>query len=133
MNESEHFLDNDEQMVVIIMTSGPSQPSRCATPFYLGALLAAMDVDVHIFFTMEAVLLMQKGVAENLTAMDDGKRIIDFIRDAKRAGVSFHVCQPALPGYKIDASIDLIPEVDAVNRASELADLILRCDKTLSF
>ena len=102
MNEA-HYLDNEEQTVVIIMTSGPSQASRCATPFYLGAIMASMDIDVHIFFTMEGVRLMQQGVADELRAMEDGKLIIDFIRDAKRAGVRLHVCQPALPGYKMDA------------------------------
>ncbi len=129
----EHYLDNEEQTVVIVMTSGPSEPHRCATPFYLGAVMASMDVDVHIFFTMEGVRLMQNGVAEDMVAMAGGKLIIDFIRDAKRAGVRLHVCHPALPGYKIEASTDLIPEVDEVNRASELADLVLRSDKTLTF
>ena len=129
----DHYLDNEEQMVVIIMTSGPTEPGRCATPFYLGSVMASMDVDVHIFFTMEGVRLMQRGVADDLRAMEGGKSIIDFIRDAKRAGVSLHVCHPALPGYKIDPSTDLIPEVDEVNRASELADLVLRSDKTLTF
>lgn len=130
---ADHYLDNEEQTVVIIMTSGPNEPGRCATPFYLGAVMASMDIDVHIFFTMEGVRLMQRGVAEDLRAMEGGKLIIDFIRDAKRAGVSLHVCHPALPGYKIDAATDLIPEVDEVNRASELADLVLRSDKTLTF
>jgi uncharacterized protein len=130
---ADHYLDNEEQTVVIVMTSGPSDAHRCATPFYLGSVMAAMDVDVHIFFTMEGVRLMQKGVADGLRAMEGGKLIIDFIRDAKRAGVRLHVCHPALPGYKIDASADLIPEVDEVNRASELADLVLRSDKTLTF
>ena len=129
----EHYLDNEEQTVVIVMTSGPSEPHRCATPFYLGAVMASMDVDVHIFFTMEGVRLMQTGVAEDMVAMAGGKSIIDFIRDAKRAGVRLHVCHPALPGYKIEPSTDLIPEVDEVNRASELADLVLRSDKTLTF
>jgi len=129
----EHYLDNEEQTVVIVMTSGPSEPHRCATPFYLGAVMASMDVDVHIFFTMEGVRLMQTGVAEDMVAMAGGKPIIDFIRDAKRAGVRLHVCHPALPGYKIEPSTDLIPEVDEVNRASELADLVLRSDKTLTF
>jgi predicted peroxiredoxin len=131
--KSEHYLDNEEQTVVIVMTSGPSEPHRCATPFYLGAVMASMDIDVHIFFTMEGVRLMQTGVADDMVAMAGGKPIIDFIRDAKRAGVRLHVCHPALPGYKIEPSTDLIPEVDEVNRASELADLVLRSDKTLTF
>lgn len=119
--------------VLIVMTSGPSTPQRCATPFYIGALLASMDADVSLFFTMEGVNLVKKGVAENLTAMPGGKRIIDFIRDAKHAGVKLHVCTPALPGYKMDA-LDLIPEIDArAGGGGVLADLILTSDKVLFF
>lgn len=129
----ERYLDNDEKSVVIMMTSGPSTPHRCATPFYLGAILASMDADVHIFFTMEGVRLMQKGVAENLAAMEGGKRIIEFIRDAKRAGVKLHVCLPALPGYDIDERLDIIEEVDYVSGGGTLAELILSCDKVISF
>jgi len=130
----DQFLEDEgDKTVVIIMTSGPSTPQRCATPFYLGSLLAAMDAEVHIFFTMEGVRLMEKGVAEGLTAMEGGKHIIEFIRDAKRAGVTLHVCQPALPGYKIDRDLDLIGEVDHVSMAGMLADLILSCDKVFSF
>ena len=132
-DEREHYLDNDEKTVVILMTSGPSTPQRCATPFYLGAVMASMDVEVHIFFTMEGVRLMERGVAESLVAMAGGKKIIDFIRDAKRAGVTLHVCQPALPGYKIEPELDLINEVDHVSRASVLADLVLRSDKVITF
>ena len=130
---SEHYLDNEEKTVIILMTSGPSAPHRCATPFYLGSILASMDIDVHIFFTMEGVKLMQKGVAENLVAMEGGKKIIEFIRDAKRAGVKLHVCKPALPGYRIDDRSDIIDEVDHVSGAGVLADLILTCDKLLTF
>lgn len=133
MSLDEHYLDNEEKTVVFIMTSGPSTPHRCATPFYLGAILASMDVEVHIFFTMEGVKLMEKGVAENLVAMEGGKKVIDFMRDAKRAGVLLHVCQPALPGYKIDETTDLIEETDHVSRASVLADLILTSDKVVTF
>ena len=119
--------------VLIVMTSGPSTPQRCATPFYIGALLASMDADVSLFFTMEGVNLVKKGVAENLTAMPGGKRIIDFIRDAKNAGVKLHVCTPALPGYKMD-TLDLIPEIDArAGGGGVLADLILTSDKVLFF
>ncbi len=133
MGESLDFLDNDEQLVVIIMTSGPSTPNRCATPFYLASVMSSMDIDVYIFFTMEGVRLMQKGVAENLVAMEGGKKISEFIKDAKRASVKLHVCQPALPGYNINASDELISEVDEVSRASDLADLILRADKVITF
>jgi uncharacterized protein len=130
---AEPYLDNDAKSVVIIVTSGPSTPHRCATPFYLGAILASMDAEVNMFFTMEAVKLMQKGVAENLAAIEGGKKIIDFIRDAKRAGVTLHLCSPALPGYDINGDLDIIAEVDHVSGGGALADLILSADKVISF
>lgn len=131
--DDRHYLDHEEKSVVIVMTSGPSTAHRCATPFYLGAILASMDADVKIFFTMEGVKLVQKGVAENLAAMEGGKRIIDFMRDAKAAGVKLVLCQPALPGYQIDPDADIIPEVDELAGGGALADMILSSDKVLFF
>ena len=81
---------------------------------------------------MEGVMLAKKGVAENLTAMDGGKTIAEFIRDAKNAGVRLHLCKPAMPGYQLDES-DIIPEVDEISNASTLADLILASDKSMYF
>lgn len=133
MSEAHYYDNDDEKTVVILMTSGPSTPHRCATPFYLGAIMASMDIDVHIFFTMEGVKLAQKGVADSLVAMDGGKTIIEFMRDAKNAGVQLHVCQPALPGYRIDQSCDIIDEIDSVDMASALADLVLQSDNVITF
>lgn len=127
-----HYLDNEEKSVVIVMTSGPSTPHRCATPFYIGAILASMDAEVRIFFTMEGVMLAKKGVSENLSAMENGKTIIEFIRDAKAAGVKLHLCKPAMPGYELDVS-DIIAEIDEVSNAGALADLILSSDKSMYF
>jgi len=126
------FDEAEEQLVIFLMTSGPSTPQRCATPFYLGSLLAAMDCDVKIFFTMEGVRLLQKGVPENLTAMEGGKYIHTFMQEAKRAGVELIGCKPALPGYELESD-QLIDEVDEVANAGRLADLILSCDKLITF
>ncbi len=126
------YVDHDAKSVVIVMTSGPSSAGRCATPFFLGALLASMDAEVTVFFTMEGVRLVQQGVAENLTAMQGGKKIIEFMREAKQAGVKFHACRPALPGYDLEP-VNLIPEVDQVSSGGVLADMILSCDKVLFF
>ena len=127
-----HYLDNEEKSVVIVMTSGPATPQRCATPFYLGAILASMDARVSIFLNMEGSLLAKEGVAEGLTAMQGGKTILQFIRDAKAAGVRLHLCRPAMPGYEI-ADGDVIDEVDEISSAGTLADLILSCDKSMFF
>ncbi len=128
----QHYLDNEAKSVVIVMTSGPSTPQRCATPFFMAALLASMDAEVRVFFTMEGVKLCQQGVPDKLTAMDGGKKIIEFMRDAKAAGATFHLCRPALPGYDIEVT-NVIPEVDEISSGGALADLILSCDKALFF
>lgn len=128
----EHYLDNDEKSVVIVMTSGPSTAHRCATPFYIGSILASMDADVSVFFTMEGVMLAKKGVADNLTAMKGGKTIIEFIRDAKAAGVKLYLCKPAMPGYEMEPA-DVIEEINEISNASALADMILSCDKSMFF
>lgn len=132
MSTDRDFGDHAGKSVVIVMTSGPGMRQRCATPFFLGALLASMDAEVTIFFTMEGVRLCEKGVAEQLTAMDGGKRIIEFMRDAKSAGCRLYLCRPALPGYEI-ALEDLIPEVDEVASGGVLADMILSSDRSLVF
>ena len=126
------YVEHDAKSVVIVMTSGPSTRHRCATPFYMAAILASMDAEVRIFFTMEGVRLCQKGIAENLTAIDGGKTIIEFMRDAKAAGVRFYLCRPALPGYEMVVD-SVIGEVDEFSSGGELADLILSCDKALFF
>lgn len=126
------YLDQEAKTVVIVMTSGPSAASRCATPFYLGALLASMDAQVTMFFTMEGVRLLEKGVAERLVAMEGGKKIIEFMREAKSAGVRLHACLPALPGFHIERE-DLIAELDELSSGGALADMILSCDKVLFF
>ncbi len=126
------YLDNEEKSVVIVMTSGPSTAHRCATPFYISAILASMDADVSIFLTMEAVKLGKRGVAANLSAMDGGKTIIEFMRDAKAAGVKLYLCRPAMPGYGLDEA-DIIEEVDEIANASKMADLVLASDKSMYF
>ncbi len=128
----QHYLDNEEKSVVIVMTSGPSTPHRCATPFYISAIMASMDADVSIFLTMEAVKLAQRGVADQLSAMAGGKTIIEFMRDAKAAGVKLYLCKPAMPGYGL-AEEDIIEEVDEIANASKMADLILATDKSMFF
>jgi hypothetical protein len=122
----------EDQLIILLMTSGPSTPQRCATPFYLGSLLSAMDSEVKIFFTMEGVRLLQKGVPETLTAMEGGKYIHTFMQEAKRSGVGLIGCAPALPGYELDED-RLIDEVDEVASAGRLADLIFACDKLITF
>ena len=114
------------------MTSGPSQPGRCGTPFFLATLLAAMDAEVTVFLAMDGVQLARHGVAQDLRVADGGKPVIEFIRDAKLAGARLMVCRPPAPGWQPRAE-ELIEEVDEISSGGVLAQLIIECDKALSF
>ena len=92
-----------------------------------------MDADVRVFMTMEAVRLAHKGVAEHLTAVPGGKSILQFMRDARELGVKIHICTPALPGYDMAADIDIIEEIDELSSGGVLADILLSCDKVITF
>ncbi len=127
--------------VVILMTSGPKTPWRCASPFYIAALMSANEAEVEVFFNMDGTKLLKKGVAEKLLPAEpnclspNGKKlktVYDFMKDAKQAGVKFYSCKQAIDsmGYKPE---DLIPELDGVFPASEFALRAMEADKVLTF
>ena len=104
---------SDEEKMTVFVTSGPDTPQRCATPFYMANIAAAMDNEAEMIFQIDGVLLMKKGVADNLMAKEGGKLVIDFIREAKEAGVEMHVCSAALQLHEMTED-DLIEECDGV-------------------
>ena len=122
----------DEGNVLIFVTSGPETPQRCATPFYRASIAAAMDNEAEIIFQIDGVLLMKKGVAEGIVAKEGGKRIIDFIRDAKEAEVEMRVCSAALELHDMTED-DLIEECDGVVGAAHMTDHGLDADLVLCY
>lgn len=106
-----------EDNVLIIMTSGPETPRRCATPFFFAHLGAAMEYEVTMFFTIDGILLLKQGVAEGVLPKEGGKPVSDFMRDAQEAGVKFLACTAATELHDIDES-DLIDGVQMVGGAT---------------
>ena len=123
---------DDEGAVVVFVTSGPDLPQRCATPFYMASIAAAMDNDAEVIFQIDGVLLMKKGVAENIVAKEGGKCIIDFIREAKEAGVEMYVCSAALQLHDMTED-DLIEECDGVVGAAYMTDQGLEASLVLCY
>lgn len=130
-----------EKKVIILMTSGPKTPWRCASPFYIAALIAANEADVEVFFNMDGTNLIKKGVAQRIVPGEPNclsmsgkklKTVYDFMKDAKQAGVKFLSCRQAVDslGLKED---DLIPELDQIVPASDFALRTLEADKVLIF
>ncbi|HHM01956.1 MAG TPA: sulfur reduction protein DsrE [Caldithrix abyssi] len=123
---------DEDGSVFIFMTSGPDTPQRCATPFYMANIAAVMDNEVKIVFQIDGVLLAKKGVAENLKALEGGKLIIDFLRDAKEAGVELYCCSAALDLHNMTKD-DLIDEIDDVVGAAWMMDEALSADVVLNY
>lgn len=118
--------------VTIFMTSGPDTPQRCATPFYMANVAVAMDNEAEMIFQIDGTLLMKKGLAENIIAKEGGKKIIDFIREAKEVGVTMRVCSASLQLHDMTED-DLIEECDGVIGAAYMTDIGMDSDLVLSY
>ena len=124
--------DHEEAAVanklLIMMTSGPESPHRLGTPFFQAMAAAALDYEVLIVSTMDATLLLKKGVAETLTVKEGAqKTVLDFIRESKAAGVGLYVCPASLSLHDLTME-DLIPEVDAAMGAARYSEVGLEDD-----
>lgn len=106
-----------EDHVLIIMTSGPETPRRCATPFFFASLAAAMDYQVTMFFTIDGTLLLKKGVAETVYPKAGGKPVSDFLQDALDANVEFLACTASTELHDLKPE-DLIEQKKMVGGAT---------------
>jgi predicted peroxiredoxin len=107
----------DEDKILIMMTSGPDTPRRCATPFFMATLAAAMDYDVTMFFTIDGTLLLKKGLAATVFPKAGGKSVESYLNEALEAGVKMTACTASTELHGL-AAADLIPEVKMVGGAS---------------
>jgi predicted peroxiredoxin len=124
-------MESDQKLLVFV-THGPAAPQRCATPFYMASVACAMDSAATLVFQIDGVLLMRKGVAEDLRALEGGKLIIDFIREAKEAGVEFYCCSAALQLHGMTEA-DLIPECNGVVGAAWMMEQANEATVVLSY
>jgi predicted peroxiredoxin len=106
-----------EDKILIIMTSGPDTPHRCATPFFFATLAAAMDYEVSMFFTIDGTLLLKKGMAETIFPKAGGKPVSDFLKDAMEAGVKFTACTASMELHDLKQE-DLIDGIKMVGGAT---------------
>ncbi|MCX6054777.1 MAG: DsrE family protein [Chloroflexi bacterium] len=106
-----------DDKVMIIMTSGPDTPRRCATPFFFASLAIAMENEVTMFFTIDGTLLLKKGMAETIYPKAGGKPVSGFLKDAMDAGVNFIACTASMELHDLTAD-DLIDGVKMVGGAT---------------
>lgn len=125
-------MDPEGKRILVVMTSGPKTPERCAAPFFFAQAAAAQEACVDMFFTMQGTLLLKQGVADGVFAVEGGRPISKFIEDTVNAGVTFYVCAASLELNQMQPD-DLIEEVDNLVGASFLVTNGLDADLVLTF
>ncbi len=126
-------MEEETKKLLYIQTNGIESPERSATPFYLAASAAAMDIEVGIYFTVNGPPLLVRGVAEELIPKKDGKGapLRRFIDQAAELGVKFYVCQPSLDLSNLRYE-DLMDGVEMIGGAA-FNDMALEADAVISF
>lgn len=125
-------MDFTGKQVLIVATTGPEAPERCAAPFFFAREAALKGAKVGICFVLQSALLLKKGVAETLYAKEGGHPLSTFVKAALRAGVEFDICDAALQMCDLTPD-DLIEEVENLVGPSFLIAQGLEADLVLSF
>jgi len=89
-------MEQQKADLVIILITGPENPKRLPSAFFLASTAAASEMNVVMYFTGPATLLLKKGVAEEIYPMEGGKSIKEFMELAQDNGVQFIGCLQSL-------------------------------------
>ena len=108
-----------DDSVLIVMTSGPDTPRRCAAPFFFASLAVAMESEVTMFFTMDGTLLLKKGSAESIYPKAGGEPLSYFLREALDAGVKMLACTASMDLHDLHPA-DLIADAHLAGGATML-------------
>ncbi len=103
-------MEEQKADLVIILITGPENPKRLPSAFFLASTAAASEMNVVIYFTGPATQLLKKEVAENLYPIEGGKSIKEFMELAQDNGVQFIGCLQSLElngMSKEDLSLDI--------------------------
>ncbi|MFP4561047.1 MAG: DsrE family protein [Thiohalorhabdus sp.] len=122
----------DETLFFFLTASPAKNPERCATPFYMATVGATLEYRTVMALQMEAVNLFKPGVADELVAVEGGRPIIDFIRDAAEAGAELYVCSGSLAAQGI-AEEELIPECTGVVGGTWMIEEAGEADLVISY
>lgn len=121
-----------EGKVLYVQTHGADDPGRSATPFFLAASAAAMDVEVGIYFTMYGPTLLRRDVIDKIGPKgDEGMPLSHFVKQATDLGVRLYVCQPSLELNDLTLD-DLIDGVEMIGGAA-FNDMAMEADAVVSF
>jgi len=82
--------------LVVILITGPENPKRLPSAFFLTATAAAAEQNVILYLTGPATELLKRGVAEKIHPMEGGKSVAEFMKLATDNGVQVIGCRQSL-------------------------------------
>ncbi len=108
--------------LVIILITGPENPKRLPSAFFLAATAAAAEQNVIMYFTGPATELLAKGKAESIFPMAGGKSIAGFMKLAEDNGVRIIGCLQSLELNGMTVN-DLAKPIPMMNPSAALPSL----------
>jgi predicted peroxiredoxin len=125
--------EEEPKSIMYVQTHGVDEPGKSATPFFLAAAAAAMDIEAAIYFTMNGATLLRRGVAEELMIKrgEGGQSLRFFMDQALELGVKFYVCRPSLDLHDLTMD-DLVDGVAMIGGAA-FNSMALEADVVISF
>lgn len=114
--------DTERLDLVIILITGPENPKRLPSAFFLASTAAASEQSVLMYFTGPATELLKKGVAETIFPLKGGKSVADFMKLASDNGVRMIGCAQSLELNKMSPA-DLFREMPLLTPSAALPSL----------
>ena len=115
--------------MLIVSSQGPEVAERSFMPFIVGVTAQAMDIDVAIYFIMDGVVLMQKGMAKRVKA--PGYPPLDkTAEDFLKAGGKIYICSNSQSFRRINPKNGFIDGCEIAG-AAKLVECIYEYDKTI--
>jgi len=114
---------------LFVASHGPEVAERSFMPFIMGATGQAMDIDCAVFFIMDGVVLMQKGMAKRVKA-PGYPPLEETINEFLEAGGKIYICSNSQAFRKINPKKGFIEGVEIAG-AAKLLELIHEYDKVV--
>ena len=102
------------EKLVIMVTHGPESPERATIPFVMATAAQASDVEVVMGFQADGVMLVKKGVAEEVAApaFPPLKTLLNAYIEA---GGQLLACGPCVKSRGINPETDFVENTKVVN------------------
>ena len=136
---------SEKKKIALVIHSGTVDKLLCA--FTLGSTAAAMDMEVHLYFTFWGLNMLKKGAMEKAELSATHKHLEDMLKTKleemkyptpyqmlkrmKESGnVKIYACSPTMEMFGITKET-LIPEVDQIAGAAAFLDIASDADVNL--